>query len=158
MREIKNPFTSSSAGGRTLSAIQLPFFLLRPPSAYGVISTRGRRTGKRRRRCVRVVTWNGKACVVSIKGPATGWVRNALATPDAVELRLSGKTVRGRARKLRDNEERREAADAYCEGVYPFDYLTWLNWRKGWPSADRIRSLLRTWFDEGTPVIIDVRP
>ena len=41
----RNPFTSSAARGRTLSALQLPFFLLRPPAGYGVLTTTGRRRG-----------------------------------------------------------------------------------------------------------------
>ena len=41
--------------GQILSAIMLPLLLLSPPNGYGVITTTGRRTGKQRRKCVRVI-------------------------------------------------------------------------------------------------------
>jgi hypothetical protein len=50
-----NPFINTPAGGRALSAMQLPFFLVRLPSGYGVLTTTGRKTGKVRRRCVRAI-------------------------------------------------------------------------------------------------------
>ena len=33
--------------GRIVSALMLPFFMLRPPAGYGVIVTTGRRTARR---------------------------------------------------------------------------------------------------------------
>ena len=51
----------SAKDGRILSAAMLPFFLVRPPSGYGVITTTGRRTGKTRRKCVRVIRRGEKA-------------------------------------------------------------------------------------------------
>ena len=151
----RNPFTSSSAGGRALSAIQLPFFLARPPAAYGVLTTRGRKTGKRRRRCLRAVRDGDKVYLVAIKGTAkTCWVKNALATPD-VELRLPDGRHRGRARAIRD-DERGAALRAYAHTVRPFDYLTYMNWRTGRPTASAIRQLLTSWFDDGYPVVIEL--
>jgi hypothetical protein len=35
----------SARDGRLLSALMLPFFMLRPPAGYGVITTTGRTTG-----------------------------------------------------------------------------------------------------------------
>src|SRR5438105_13662154 len=70
MRERKrNPFTRSAQGGRVLSALMLPFFLVRPPAGFGVLTTTGRRTGKKRRKCVRAVRAGDRAYLVLL-GPA----------------------------------------------------------------------------------------
>ena len=152
----RNPFINSATGGRVLSALQLPLFLLRPPMGYGVLTTTGRRTGKARRRCIRAVRTDGRVYIVAIKGAGTtSWAKNALANPD-VRLRLRGGTVLGRARELRDAAEGAQAAEAYCETVHPFDYLTWSNWRKGRPTASRIKRLFRAWFEQGTPLVVDL--
>jgi deazaflavin-dependent oxidoreductase (nitroreductase family) len=151
----RNPFINSRAGGRALSAVQLPFFLLRPPRGYGVLTTTGRKTGKRRRRCVRAIRRGDVVYVVAIKG-RTQWARNALAYP-AVRLRLPGRTFPGRARELSDATESERAKEAYCGSVHRFDYVTWINWRTGRPTSARIRELLRAWFEEGTALVIEIR-
>jgi hypothetical protein len=57
-----NPFTRwPQRGGKALSTLQLPFFLLHPPAGFGVLTTTGRRTGKPRRKCVRVIVDNSVA-------------------------------------------------------------------------------------------------
>jgi deazaflavin-dependent oxidoreductase (nitroreductase family) len=85
-----NPFVNSPAGGRALSALQLPLFLTRPPKGYGVLTATGRKTGKVRRRCVRGIRDGDVVYVVAIKGK-TQWARNALANP-VVRLDYQGKT------------------------------------------------------------------
>ncbi len=59
----------SAKDGRALSAVMLPFFELRPPSGYGVITTTGRKTGKVRRKCVRVIRRGNKAYIVQLRPP-----------------------------------------------------------------------------------------
>jgi deazaflavin-dependent oxidoreductase (nitroreductase family) len=151
-----NPFIKSPAGGRALSALQLPIFLMRPPRGYAVLTTTGRKTGKVRRRCVRAIRRGDLVYVVAIKGTSQ-WVKNALANP-AVRLRLSGGTFSGLARELSDVTESKVAREAYCESVHRFDYLTWINWRKGRATRAAISALLREWFDEGAPLVIELRP
>ena len=150
-----NPFIRSGAGGRTLSALQLPIFALRPPSGYGVLTTTGRKTGKRRRRCVRAIRRDGKVYLVAIRGRRTGWARNVQANPD-VRLRMRGGSFDGVARDPQAGAETEEAREAYCETVTPFDYLTCAVWRKGRPTRSKIEELLLTWFDEGTPVVVEL--
>jgi deazaflavin-dependent oxidoreductase (nitroreductase family) len=152
-----NPFTSSAAGGRALSALQLPFFLLRPPSGFGVLTTTGRRTGKTRRRCIRAIRGDGKAYIVAIKGTRTTWAKNIRANP-GVRLRIRGGTFGGVARELRGTVETQQAKEAYCETVNPFDYLAYTLWRKGRPTASKIKELHRSWFDEGGPLIVELSP
>lgn len=159
MREVqrtRNPFINSAAGGRALSALQLPLFLLRPPTGYAVLTTTGRKTGKTRRTCIRAMPRGEKVYVVAIKGAGTtGWAKNVLANP-GVRLRLPGGTFSGQARRLHARTESREAEEIYCDTVTPFDYLTWINWRTGRPTSAKIKQLLRGWFNDGTPLVIDL--
>ena len=150
----RNPFTSSASGGRALSALQLPFFALRPPAGFGVLTTTGRRTGKRRRKCVRAIRRGDRAFLVAIKG-STAWSKNALANP-AVRLKIRGGTFTGRARPLKDPAERQEAREAYCETVNPFDYPACALWRRGRPTRATIKELHGSWFEQGLPLVVEL--
>jgi deazaflavin-dependent oxidoreductase (nitroreductase family) len=151
-----NPLINSPLGGRALSAIHLPFFLMRPPRGYGVLTTTGRKTGKRRRRCIRAIPFGEERIViVAIKGSGvSGWAKNMLAQP-TVELRLPGGRFAGVAREV-SPAERQEARTAYCESVHPFEYAEHLVWKPGRPNRESIRELHRGWFDTGTPFVIDL--
>ena len=93
--------------------------------------------------------------MVAIKGE-TSWSKNALANPD-VPLRGSmverSQVAPG---ELLGATETQHAKEAYCNSVYWFDYLTWINWRKGRPAAAKIRELLRGWFENGTSLAIEL--
>ncbi len=155
MERTRNPFTSSATGGRVLSALQLPLFLLRPPAGYGVLATTGRKTGKTRRRCIRAIRAEDKVHIVAIKGARTGWARNALANPE-VRLRIRGGTFEGVARRP-EGAEVDAARRVYCESVNPFEYLEFMMWRAGRPTREEIKQLHQSWFDQGTPLVIDLR-
>ena len=152
----RNPLIRSPLGGRLLSALHLPFFLLRPPRGYGVLTTKGRRSGKARRRCIRAVPLTeGRVVIVAIRGAArSGWAKNLRANPD-VSLRLRSGRFSGTARQL-DPSEHDLAGSAYCEAVHTFEYLEHLVWRPGRPQAESIRDLHRNWFDQGTPFVIEL--
>lgn len=152
--ERKNPFLSSSTGGRILSALMLPGFTIRPPAGFGVLTTTGRKTGKTRRKCVRAIRRGDQAYIVSIRSSA--WLRNVRANPN-VRLRIRGGTFSGIARDLRDAAERQQAMDAYCDTLMPFDYAECAMWRSGRPTRTKIRELHRGWFGEGTPLVVDLR-
>jgi deazaflavin-dependent oxidoreductase (nitroreductase family) len=151
-----NPFINSAADGRALSAMQLPFFILRPPAGYGVLTTTGRKTGKTRRRCVRAIRRDDKAYIVAIKGARTGWLKNFRANPE-VRLRVKGGAFAGIAREVQEAAERQEAMGAYCETVNSFEYLEYSMWRKGRATPSKIKELHRTWFIEGTPLVVEPR-
>jgi deazaflavin-dependent oxidoreductase (nitroreductase family) len=151
---VGNPLTSSATGGRILSASQLPWFIVRPPRNYGVLTTTGRRTGRRRRRCVRAVRSGELVYLVAIKGGKTGWVRNALANPQ-VGMRIRGGSFSGRARRPQEHELD-AARDAYCETVGWFEYLEYTMWRTGRPRTEAIRELHREWFAQGIPLVIEL--
>jgi deazaflavin-dependent oxidoreductase (nitroreductase family) len=149
-----NPFLNTPAGGRVLSALQLPLFMLRPPPSYGVLTTTGRVTRRKRRKCVRAVRSGERVYLVAIKGK-TAWLRNLDADPE-VTVRIRGGTSVGRARRVDEGSEREEARDAYCEPVGRFERLEYRMWRQDKPSDERIRELHRTWFETGTPVVIEL--
>jgi len=148
-----NPFLRSARGGRLLSAMQEPWFALRPPLGFGVITTTGRKTGKARRKCVRAIRRGDRVYVVSIRRSA--WLRNVEADP-RVSLRIRGATFAGVARRPRDSAEAREAMEAYCGAVNPFDYAECMMWRKGPPTRAKITELHRDWFAHGTPLVVEL--
>jgi len=154
----------SARDGRILSALMLPFLLLRPPAGYAVLTTTGRKTGKRRRKCIRVARRQNKVYLVALRPPelalsnpsiVSAWVWNIRANPN-VALRIRGGTFTGVARELNDPAELAEARTALCETVYPNDYgECWIHLR-GRPTPTKIRDLHRYWFDTGTPLVIDL--
>jgi deazaflavin-dependent oxidoreductase (nitroreductase family) len=147
-----NPFIRTPAGGRLLSALMLPGFMIRPPAGFGVLTTTGRRTGKARPKCVRAIRRGDKAYIVSIR--TTAWLKNVRANP-VVQLRIRGGTFSGIVHELGEGE-RREAMDAYCETVNPNDYVECVIWRSGRPTQAKIKELHRTWFATGTPMVVDL--
>lgn len=159
-----NPFTRSASGGRVLSALMLPFFLVSPPAGFGVLTTTGRRTGKRRRKCVRVIR-RGEEVYLVMLGPAllgqTGpaavfaWLWNIRANP-RVRLRMRGGAFSGVARELSEESERQRAREAYCGAVNWFDYLECDFHLGGRPTRQRIERLHRHWFDTGIPLVVDL--
>ena len=150
----RNPFIRSARGGRTLSALMLPWFWLLPPRRFGVLTTTGRRTGKARRRCVRAVREGDRAYLVAIGGSTSAWVRNVEADP-RVRLRLRGGTFAGRARRLAPDEAA-PARATFCETLSPMDYLECALHRPGRPTRAKIVELHRRWFDTGTPLVVEL--
>jgi len=149
-----NPFVNSPTGGRLLSAMQLPFFLLRPPSAYGVLTTTGRKTGKRRRRCIRAVRSGDSVYIVAIKGPRTGWVRNVQSNPQ-VRLWIRGGTFTCTVREV-DPVERAEAIEVYCRMASRFEYFEYAMWRRDRATPAKIEDLHRAWFERGTALVAEI--
>jgi deazaflavin-dependent oxidoreductase (nitroreductase family) len=152
----RNPLVQTPLGGRILSASQLPLFKLRPPEGFGVLTTTGRRTGRKRSRCVRAIRRGDRVFLVAIGGERSAWLKNARANPD-VRLRLRDGTHSGRARELRDSAERDEAMEAFCGTVNRFDHLECRAHRRGRPTRAKIVELHRTWFEGGAPLVVDLR-
>ena len=110
----------SARDGRLLSASMLPLFLVRPPSGFGVITTTGRKSGKPRRKCIRVIRRGRTAYIVQLRPPelammrpsaVAAWVWNIRSNPN-VTLRIRGGTFAGLARELKDPAELAEAREA----------------------------------------------
>jgi deazaflavin-dependent oxidoreductase (nitroreductase family) len=154
-----NPFLRSPTGGRVLSAMMLPHFTLRAPLGFGVLTTTGRRTAKKRRKCVRVIRSANSAYIVMIRPHITlktsAWVLNIRADPN-VSLRMRGGTFAGLARELDDDKELQQARELYCGRVNPFDYAE-CAFHRGWrPTRSKIEELHRSWFDTGIPLVIEL--
>lgn len=156
---------SSARDGRVLSALMLPFFMVRPPSGYGVLTTTGRRTGKTRRKCIRVVRRGNKAYLVSLRLPGqamrrpsavAAWVWNIRSQP-SVWLRIRGGTFAGIARELSEPAELEQARQALSETVDLFDYGECSLHLRGLPTRAKIRELHGYWFDTGIPLVIELR-
>jgi deazaflavin-dependent oxidoreductase (nitroreductase family) len=142
----------------------LPFFLVRPPSGFGVITTTGRKTGKPRRKCIRAIRKGDKAYVVQLRPPAlamvrpsavAAWVWNIRSNPN-VTLRIRGGTFAGVARELQEPAELADAREAFCEAVNLFDYGECDLHLRGLPTPSKIRELHRYWFDTGIPLAVDL--
>jgi deazaflavin-dependent oxidoreductase (nitroreductase family) len=149
------PLTSSSLGGRILSATQLPLFLIRPPRDYGVLQTTGRKSGKRRRCCGRIVGSDDQACVVAIGGRGVGWLANLEEDPQ-VAVRIRGGWRNASARAVAEAELPADLRSAYAESVGLFCYGEYLMWRTGRPTADGIKRLHTAWLARGTPVLLEL--
>ncbi len=154
----------SARDGRLLSAAMLPFFLIRPPSGYGVITTTGRKTGKTRRKCVRVIRKANKAYLVDLRPPevalknpsaTAGWVWNIRANPN-VSLRIRGGTFAGFAREISDPQELQQAEAVLCRTVNLFDYCECDAHLRGLPTRAKINELHRYWFDTGIALVVDL--
>jgi len=148
-----NPFINSRTGGRVLSALQAPWFTLLPPRGFGVLTMTGRRTGKRRRKCVRAIRRGNRVYLVSIR--STHWLSNVRANPK-VRLRIRSGTFAGVVREPRSAEELEQAREAYCETVNRFDHAECRMWRPGRPTRSKVQELHREWFTHGTPLIIEL--
>ena len=157
----RNAFVRSAAGGRVLSALMLPDFMLVPPRGFGVLTTTGRKTGKPRRKCVRGIHIGEKVYVVMLGPPLTGnpnlvagWLWNIRADPN-VTVRIRGGMFKGVARELKPHEAE-QAREAYCDAVHAFDYAMCLFHRGGRPTRAKIQEMTRHWFDTGTPLVVDL--
>jgi deazaflavin-dependent oxidoreductase (nitroreductase family) len=153
--EWGNPLTTSRTGARILNAFQVPAFTILPPRGVAVLTTIGRKTGKRRRNCVRAIRRGNQVFVVSLAGRYGGWYRNLAANPRA-QLRMRGGWFRGMVREIEDEAELAQARQIYCDTVTFFDRIEYLNHRKGRPTRERIRALHTRWFAVCMPLVFDV--
>jgi deazaflavin-dependent oxidoreductase (nitroreductase family) len=153
----RNPLTTSLGGGRVLSALQMPWFALLPPKGYCVLTTIGRKSGKKRRRCLRVIHRGSRGYMVSIGGPDAAWIKNIRANPH-VQLRARGGTFQAIAHEITDPDEMRDAHDAFCRTVNPADFGAFLLHMRGAPTPRRIRELLSRWFSVGIPLVVEIIP
>jgi deazaflavin-dependent oxidoreductase (nitroreductase family) len=146
--------TTTRQGGRWLSRLQLPWFTVRPPKGFGVLTTTGRNSGTPRPTCVRAVRDGNTVYLVAIGGDDAGWMKNVRKDPH-VGIRIRAGRLRGVARELRD-EERGPAETLYASFSGPFEYLESLAHLSGRPQRGRIEAMHRHWFRTGTPIAIDI--
>ncbi|WP_084654220.1 nitroreductase/quinone reductase family protein [Nocardia altamirensis] len=150
--------------GGILSALMRPAFLVKTPKGYGILTTTGRKTGKPRPKCVRVIRRGDRAYLVQLlpphvamqrPGARTGWLLNILANPN-IRIRLSDGTFDGVAREITHSTELVIARTILCETVVPLDYGECAIHRRGRPTRAKIQHLHRYWFDTGHPIVIEL--
>jgi deazaflavin-dependent oxidoreductase (nitroreductase family) len=151
--------------GQILSALMLPQLWLATPTGYGVLTTTGRRTGRPRRKCVRVIRHGDRAFLVALRPPhiavdnptaVQAWVHNIRATPN-VRLRIHGGDFNGVAREITDADERELARSLICDSVFLNDYGECALHLRGMPTRTKIQELHRYWFNTGIPFVIDLK-
>jgi deazaflavin-dependent oxidoreductase (nitroreductase family) len=151
--------------GRILSALMLPQLWLATPAGYGVLTTTGRKTGKSRHKCIRVIQRGDRAYLVALRLPhiavanpaaVQAWVLNIRANPN-VRLRIRGGDFDGLAREITDTDERERARSLICDTVFPTDYGECTLHLRGLPTRAKVQELHRYWFDTGTPIAIDLK-
>ncbi|MDT5059179.1 MAG: hypothetical protein QOF66_7545 [Mycobacterium sp.] len=154
----------SARDGQVLSALMLPAVLLSPPGGYGVITTTGRKTGKQRRKCIRVIRRGDRAYLVQLvpphvavtrPGAVSSWVWNIRADP-RVRVRIKGGSFEGVAREITDPAERDLARSVICDSVYLTDYAETSLHLRGLPTRAKIQELHRYWFDTGHPLVVEL--
>ena len=155
----------SGRDGRILSAFMFPLLRWAPQAGYGVLTTTGRRTGKARRKCVRVVHRDDRAYLVALHPPhltlanpaaVQAWVHNIRANPN-VRLRIRSGTFDGIACEIIDADQHELARAALCETVYLGDYGECALHLRGLPNRTKIQELHRSWFETGIPIVIDLK-
>ncbi len=146
-------------GGKILSALMRPRFEVLPPRGFGVLTTTGRRSAKRRHLCVRAIVEGDRAYVVMIRPFATegvsAWMLNIRADPN-VRLRIPGGRYAGVARELSEPAELVAAENTYVGRVNSFDYGECLFHRPGRPTRAKIQELHATWFETGVALAIEL--
>ena len=117
--------------GRILSALMLPLLRWAPPAGYGVLTTTGRKTGRPRHKCVRVIRRGDRA--------------------------HRGGTFDGIAWEITEGAELEQARSAICDPVFPSDYGECALHLRGLPTRTKVQELHRYWFETGIPVVIDLK-
>ncbi|MGY0498943.1 nitroreductase/quinone reductase family protein [Nocardia sp. FBN12] len=150
--------------GKLLSAGMLPFFRLRAPRGYGILTTTGRKTGLPRPKCVRIFRDADRAYLVQLMPPhvtvqqpdaVNAWLLNVRADPH-VTVRLTDGTFSGTAREITDPAELATARALLCDTVVLVDFGECTLHLRGIPSRTKIRELHEYWFDTGRAVAIDL--
>jgi deazaflavin-dependent oxidoreductase (nitroreductase family) len=151
--------------GRILSALMLPLLRWAPPAGYGVLTTTGRRTGRLRQKCVRMLRDGDRVYLVALRlphiaannpGAVQAWVHNTRANP-AVRVRIRGGDFDGVAREITDADERELARSLICDTVLPNDYGECALHLRGLPTRTKVQELHRYWFETGIPIVIDLK-
>ena len=154
----------SAKGGRILSAIMLPFLATWAPPGFAVLTTTGRKSGKRRRKCIRAIRRGEKVYIVQLRPPViaierptalTSWVWNIRAN-QRVKLRIGFCTYAGTAREIDDPAELELAREAMCETIHAIDYDECALHVRGFPTREKVKALHRYWFETGVPVVVEL--
>lgn len=153
---MANPFAKSRTfhkiGNITNTA---PMRVLPVPRGMAVVTTIGRKSGKRRPRAIRAVRDGAQVYGVALLGKRADWLANVRANPD-VTLRLGTKTVPARARVVTDAGERERAARAYRPVAGWYDYMDYVNYVWDIPTRSKLLATHDGWLESGVLVAFDL--
>ena len=144
--------------------MMLPLLWPHAPVGFAVITTTGRKSGKRRRKCIRAIRHGNRVYIIALRPPelaierptaVSAWVWNIRANPN-VRIHLGLRTYGGTAREIDDPVELERARQAICETVNASDYGECLLHLRGLPTREKIKELHRYWFDTGIPIVVEL--
>jgi deazaflavin-dependent oxidoreductase (nitroreductase family) len=154
---VANPFARSRWFHKLANYSGPPaFFRVLPvPRGFALLTVRGRRSGKRRRRPIRAIRDGQTLYAVAILGQRSDWLRNLRANPRAT-ARLGVRTRSITLREVTDPVEREKAERLYIETAVPYDYfdVPIVDWT--FPSPARIHKSHRDWLGRGTLVALEL--
>jgi deazaflavin-dependent oxidoreductase (nitroreductase family) len=154
---VANPFAMSKTFHKVGHVTNTSVWRLAPtPRGLALLTTVGRKTGKPRHRAIRAVRNGDLVYAVAFFGDDCAWVKNFRAQPN-VKLKLGGTTYDAIARDLRDDEDRRRAADAYIASAGWFDYVDYANFMWSLPTRAKMLRAYEEWFTSGTPVVFELQ-
>jgi deazaflavin-dependent oxidoreductase (nitroreductase family) len=154
---MANPFAKSRTFHRIGHVVNTtPWRALPTPAGLAVVTTTGRKTGKKRVRAMRAVRDGARVYAVSLLGDRADWVRNVRANPD-VTVKLGGRTYRATARLIDDGEELRRAEELYYPIAGWYDYADYANYVWDFPTREKLLRVHNEWFEQGTPVVFELR-
>lgn len=153
---MPNPFSKSKMFHRIGHVTNTPPWRILPtPNGLALVTTTGRKSGKRRVRAMRAVRDGNRAYAVSILGDRADWLLNARADP-RVTIKFGAKTYRATLRKLNGLDEHARAAEIYRPVAGWFDYFDYANFVWSIPTRSKLLRVHDEWFAEGTPVVFEI--
>jgi deazaflavin-dependent oxidoreductase (nitroreductase family) len=153
---MANPFARSAMFHKLGHMTNTVAFRLLPtPRSIVVVTTTGRKTGKRRARAMRAVQDGEHLYAVAILGAKTAWVANIRANPD-VRVKLGTRWHDATAHVVSDPGEREQARRAYCAITGWYDYADFANFTWSFPTRAKMLAGYERWLDEGTLVAFDL--
>lgn len=155
---MANPFAMSKTFHRIGHITNTPPWKLLPtPCGLALVTTTGRKTGRRRARAMRVVRDGDRAYAVALLGRRSDWVRNVAANP-RVRVKLGSTTHDANARVIVDRDEHARAADVYRPIAGWYDWFDYANFVWSFPTRARLLRAHDDWFERGTPVVFELDP
>jgi len=153
---MANPFQRSRWFHRIGHVTNTVPLSLMTPAGIAIVTTTGRKSGKRRARAMRAVRDGDRVYAVALLGPSSDWIANIRANPE-VTVKLGRTTQRAKARLITDDAERERAAAAYHPIAGWYDYFDYANFMWSLPSKANVLRAHDTWFGEGTPVVFELQ-
>lgn len=154
---MSNPFAESRIFHRIGHLTNTQVWKIAPaPVGLALLTTKGRKTGRRRERAIRAVRVGTDVFAVALLGAKCDWLANVRANPE-VQLKLGGTTYEAVGRALSSSQEVAQALEAYTPAAGWYDYVDYANLVWSFPTRDRLVRAHIEWFRTGTPVVFELQ-